>query len=90
MDYIILLILALLSGATYYNYDKRKEAETDALLGDTLGRDKELQKQQHTLREATAEIDERIKTLKEQRQEEDTSSGDLKDRQNESRKIFDK
>lgn len=78
MEYIIMLILGLL-GFGAYNYKKRKEAEVDAILNETKGRDKELKEQQDLVNQAIKDIDKGIIDMNKKREEMKKAEANLSD-----------
>lgn len=76
MEYLVALILGL-AGFAYYQYDRRKKAEVDALLGEIKGKDSKLAEDQKMVQDEIVKIDQAIADLKEQRRKEAESKYSL-------------
>lgn len=78
MEY--LLALLGLAGFAYYQYSKRKDAETDALLAKTKGKDEVLEAEQLDVEEEIEKIDSAIAEMNKKREKKNPNTLTLKER----------
>lgn len=89
MEYIIGLVLALLGGLLFYK-NKSDKASTDAKLGETRGRDKELAINQKDIQNAIDGLDAGIEKMKAEREAQRLADENLslKERADKMKKQF--
>lgn len=68
MQYLLITIASLI-GLVFYQFSKRKQAETDSLIANTKGQDVQLEKQEINVKTEIKEIDARLNEIKKQREE---------------------
>lgn len=68
MQYLLITIASLI-GLVFYQFSKRKQAETDSLIANTKGQDAQLEKQEINVKTEIKEIDARLNEIKKQREE---------------------
>lgn len=89
MEYLVAIILALLGGIIVLNKQK-KDAQSDAKIAETKGKDSELAKQQVKLKDEINKIDESIEDMKREKEAEyqRRKNMTLKERAEEAKKMF--